>query len=124
MNPGVLKIDNPPRSFPEDLKCCREALSKMGFIYSVIKAKVCTVEPEPIFALQAVMKSAAPFIHNLISMDTKDNMQVNQNMMCGHVGVQLENCGVGGRQGGVADDIFNDVIYDDIFDDNMEIFLI
>ena len=44
--------------------------------------------------------------------------------MCGHVGVDLEENGIGGRCDGMADDIFNDVKFDDIFDDEMDIFLV
>ena len=65
------------------------------------------------------MKAAAPFIHY------KDNVQGMMNKMCGHVVMDQKNCENGGRQGEVADEIFNNVILEqDIFDDDNEIFLI
>ena len=91
----------------------------MKFIYTVTKAQKFEERKDQHFSVQAVMKAAAPFIHY------KDNVQGMMNKMCGHVVMDQENCGNGGRQGEVADEIFNNVILEqNIFDDDNEIFLI
>ena len=111
------------RSFQEALRCCREALLKMGFIYTLVKTetKAFTIQQEIPLALQAVVESTSLF--NKDSQDNQNNMPKNQFVMCGHVGVDRE-IGDGGRFGEMADDLFNDVIFDDDIFDDMNIFLI
>jgi hypothetical protein len=68
------------RSFKEDLKCCKEALSQMNFVYTGKKGKGMSAEQDQPFSMQAVMKSAAPFINNTVAKDTENNMQVDKTM--------------------------------------------
>ena len=78
------------RSFQEALRCCREALLKMGFIYTLVKTetKVLTIQQEIPLALQAVVESTSRF--NKVSQDNQNNMPKKQFVMCGHVGVDRE----------------------------------
>ena len=118
------EIPDSSRSFQQDLRCCREALFKMDFVYCVVKAKVMSAEQNQPFSMQAVMKSAAPFINNTVPMENENYMQENMTMKCGHVGHGLEADGVGGRFGEMADELFDNVLTDNIFDDNLDIFLL
>ena len=83
---------NLSRSFQEALRCCKEALLQMGFIYTVMKAEadVISTKQDLPLALQAVMKSAQPFFNNTVSKDSEDYIQEVQ-LMCGHVGNDLGN---------------------------------
>ena len=110
------------RTFKEALGCCKDALFKMGFIYTIMKAEaeLFPSKQEPPLTLQAVVKSAQPFFNNMVYKDSENYIQDVQ-LMCGHVHEDLGNGENVGRLE-MADEIFNDVNYDDIFDD--KIFLI
>ena len=110
------------KTFKEALGCCKDALFKMGFIYTIMKAEaeLFPSNQEPPLTLQAVVKSAQPFFNNMVYKDSENYIQDVQ-LMCGHVHEDLGNGENVGRLE-MADEIFNDVNYDDIFDD--KIFLI
>ena len=110
-------------SFQEALRCCKEALFKMGFLYTVMKvdADVLSPKQDPPITMQAVVKSAQSFFNTMVHLDS-DNYMQDELLICGHVGKDLGNGKDVGRVGKMADDIFNYVNLDNIFDD--KIFLI
>ena len=110
-------------SFQEALRCCKEALFKMGFLYTVMKvdADVLSPKQDPPITMQAVVKSAQSFFNTMVHLDS-DNYMQDELLMCGHAGKDLGNGKDVSRVGKMADDIFNDVNLDNIFDD--KIFLI